>query len=562
MAVLRHRGNTLYLFTPYADRNKCKCISGGIWSKQFKCWLYPFTSLGEIQEAFPDVKLPETVDKFLDLKRTAEAKLRHTTIEGGDWEHPFLMKHQKMCVDIGRTRPKFAFFLGTGTGKTIASLAIFDDRPARTLVVCPLSIIHSAWMEDGQNFYPHLRITSLNCGRDPQKRKLKKALNSNPDIFIVNFETFKILYDTLKQFKFQRIIVDESSKMKDATSQITKDLLEFSKDIPERYILSGTPAPNSPLEYYTQIDMVSPGLLGPSFYAFRNIFFEPDPDNHYKWICPEHKLQELMDRIKTVAIFIDKDDCLDLPPYTIQHIDLEMDKEQRRVYMQMQELQIAALPDNIEVLAANKLTSLMKLRQITAGFILDENKQPHFISNTKINALRELLEQIGPDSQVIIWIQFHEEVNLIKKMITETYGPNKVRALYGFTQKVESDIEIKEDDMSVRDAVIKGFKEGKFQYLIAHPKTAMYGLTFVNAAYAVYYSMSASYEEFHQSRDRLHRHGQKKNVTYYFLTCNASIDKAIYKAIERKKKVSEEVLNYLKVIKSGGSYDASDDNGS
>lgn len=552
------------------DYSKCKIIqsrSGGYWENKTRCWVYPIGALTYIQEQFPNIALPDTIEQFFKMKRASEIKFESANLVGGDWDHPFLMKHQKIAVEIARCNPGFAYFFGTGTGKTIMSLAIFDDRPAKTLVICPLPIIKPAWITDAKDFFPHIKMVNLHIdGSDPGKRKLLRALNSDADIFIVNFETFKILYETLKQIPFKRIFVDESSKMKRHDSQITEDILSFCIDyknrkirIPERYVLTGTPAPNTPLEYYPQIELVKPQLLAPTFSAFKSYYFEKNPDNQYDLLIKEDKMEELMNKIKQVAIFLDKEDCLDLPPLTITRKDIEMTPEQAQHYKTMEHAQLVALSNEITVLAANKLSSIMKLRQITAGFILDKDKIAHFISLAKLKVLEEVLDEIGGSKQVIIWIQFHEEVNLIKKMIEKKYEAGRCRALYGGTKRAESGIELA-DDENIRDAVIREFQEGKFQYLICHPRTAMYGLTFVNCHYAVYFSLSHSYEEFHQSRDRIQRKGQENNMFCIFLTCVGTIDLAIYRAVKRKQKVSSEMLNYIRIVKGGGSYDPDDKN--
>ena len=495
MATLKHRGSTLYIFSNFSERETCKSIPGHAWNGEYKCWTYPFASLETIKDRFPGIALPETIEKYIEMRRTSSMQLEKTKVEGGDWEHPFLMQHQKMGVDIARTKKRFAFFYDTGTGKTIMMLGVEEDRPMITLVICPLAIIRPAWIEDAMNFFPNLKVVSLNPGRDKSRKKLIRALNSGANIFIVNFESFKILYDTILQLKINRLVIDESSKMKNHTSQITKDILAFGKTVEECYILSGTPAPNSELEYYPQIQLVAPGLLGPSFPSYKNYYFMKDPHNQYKVYLNPDKKQELMDKIGQVAIYVSKDDCLDLPPYTFQMVEIDMAPEHKKIYKQMEKDQFAQITDDTVVLTPNKLAALMKLRQITSGFILDENKSPHFISDAKLNALRDELESIGT-KQAIIWIQFHEEVNRIRAMLAKEFGPETVRALYGGTAKTDGTIS-KDDDETVKDAVVREFKAGKFQWLLAHPRTAMYGLTFVNCSYAYYYSMSHSYEEFH-----------------------------------------------------------------
>lgn len=546
MATLRHRGSTLYLFSSFSERDRCKAIPGAFWNREHKAWTYPFSALEDIKTAFPGINLPETIEAYKQLKKDAETRLTVTKTHGyEDFEHEFLLKHQRLCLSISRQYKRFAFFLGTGTGKTLMSLAIVnDDKPClRTLVVCPKKIINPSWFEDQQNFYPHLRMVCLNT--EGNKSLLIKALNTDADIYIVNFETFKILFDTLPQLKLRRLIVDESSKMKDNTSQITKDLLNFGKTMEECYILSGTPAPNNELEYWAQIEIISPGLLGPSFYSFKNYYFLKNPNNQYQVFLNKDKKEELMQKISSVSIYIDQKDCLDIPEETYNIVDVEMTKEQYKIYKQMEREQFAQINENEMILTPNKLASIMKLRQITAGFIYDENKIGQFISDAKLKKLLEDIEEIGPQNSVIIWCQFREEFAMIEAALTKKYGPGLVGTVHGGT---------KDSDKEIAD-----FKAGKTKWLLCHPQSAMYGLTMNIARYSIYYSMSQSYEQFHQSRDRNKRLGQKFSVNYRFLVCVNSIDKAIVTAVKKKQSVSQEIMNYIRITKGGGTYGNPDD---
>ena len=104
----------------------------------------------------------------------------------------------------------YGIFMDTGTGKTPTGLEIANHHNS-TLVVCPLSIIESAWIEDCNKFYPNKKIVSL---WSPLKEKRIKELNTEADIYVINYEGLKIIFNEIIQKKFDCIIVDESSKMK------------------------------------------------------------------------------------------------------------------------------------------------------------------------------------------------------------------------------------------------------------------------------------------------------------------------------------------------------------
>lgn len=392
-------------------------------------------------------------------------------------------------------------------------------------------------MQSLRKFYPECQ--PVNLWRVRHKIKNQPGLDINPDtVGIINYESLKTLpLDFIHSFK--HLILDESSKVKDPGVQITQFLAGMpspsmkkpgiSASFQYRLILSGTPAPNTPMEYWSQMAVIDRSILGENFYRFRSEHFYNPPRKfgQYIWLLKDGHEQQIVDAVKSRAFYISKKECLDLPDQNFITKTYQMDGPQLTAYKQMKKESVAVLKDTA-VLGANEIAKIMKLRQITSGFIKTETGDSIFISDGKINLLKETLEEIGKN-QVIIWCQFHYEIEKIKSILGEA-----AVTLYG--------------DMgaqSNKDAAIEDFKSGKARYLIAHPKSGGMGLTFAQCAYNIYYSMDYSYEAFKQSEDRTHRIGQTKNVTYFILMAENSIDGLIYQAVMKKEKLSDSLLKMI-----------------
>ena len=187
-----------------------------------------------------------------------------------------LYQHQQKALRKAK-QGNLALFHDCGTGKTLTALRIIEYWKKKlnsawhsALVVCPRSIIEPAWMADAARFAPTLSMVSLR-GKNMAERL--RRLKTNADVYVVNFETFRTMVDTLSQKDLSVLIVDESSKMKSPDSQITRALLALAgvasrgkskkfaigKVVPHRYVLSGTPAPNDRKEYWSQMTFVAPG---------------------------------------------------------------------------------------------------------------------------------------------------------------------------------------------------------------------------------------------------------------------------------------------------------------
>jgi SNF2 family DNA or RNA helicase len=454
-----------------------------------------------------------------------------------------LFSHQRHGLSLGQAG-NHAFFYECGTGKTVLALKLIEywrtlgSGPA--LVVCPLSIIESAWLADGRQFTPRLRTVSL-WAKTPAERR--RRLREDYDIYVVNFEGLKMLYDDIVAKDFGILIVDESSKIKSPKSQITRALLSLAgvpfrgspfrskRSIPHRYVLSGTPAPNDESEYWAQIKFVTgPGhcCFHDNFYAFRAEYFHGVPigcTGQQFWRFRNSMRQRFQAAMAPVTHVVRKADCLDLPEQIHQVRTVHLSRAERIAYNTFEKDLVLRFGDQM-VLGQSALTECMKLRQLAAGFGYSEDGDTVRTGQSKLIELKNLLAEIGRH-QVIIWANFRAEIEQLRDALSD-------RAVALWSQTAD------------RQEAIDAFRNGRVQYLIANPQSAGHGLTFTNCRYAVYCSLSYSYELMKQSQDRIHRIGQRDICTYFYLLADQTIDTVLYAALQKKADLSNATLQYLK----------------
>ena len=449
-----------------------------------------------------------------------------------------LYKHQKESIELAK-RGNLALFLECGLGKTLTALEIIKFYKLPALVVCPISIIEAAWGEDTRKFAPELSMVSL-WSKKPAERI--KRLNEQHDIYCCNYEILKLLYNQIAAKKFGLIIIDESSKLKNFKSQITRAVLTFAgiqfrgspwktdHVIPHRYVMSGTPAPNDESEYWPQIKFIT-GMgnkcFHDNFYVFRNTYFNSIPlgltgQKIFKFRSSLRN--EFMTAMKPVVHVVKKKDALDLPEqiHEVRHVILS--KPEQDAYNTLKR-ELVLQYGNETILAKTALVEILKLRQLSSGFAYTDTGVIR-TGTSKLIELKTILEEIGTENQVIVWCTFREEV---KQLLTEL--PDS-QALWGETKD--------------RETIIKDFQTGKFRILVNQVQSAAHGLTFVNTAYSIYYSSNYSLEMQIQSEQRTHRIGQKKTCVYFHVLAKGTIDEIIYRVIQRKSNLSESILNFLK----------------
>jgi SNF2 family DNA or RNA helicase len=455
--------------------------------------------------------------------------------------NPF--KHQQEAADFILSHDgSGAIFHEIGLGKTRTALEIFraskvKDPTLKLFVCCPLSLIEAAWGEDIRKFttfkYRNLHDQDI--------------LDAGEDIFIINYEsmisnsTFPQVLKLIQRWNFM-IVLDESSKLKNHKAKITKTLLAIRHLFKYRIVMSGTPAPNSELEYWAQMNFVKSGIFNEKFYPFRNYYFHLERTKSggpeyfqgqiitkdmarqmfsqgWHYAITGKKREELMQRILPHCHHAKKIDCLDLPEQLDEKRLVTLPAKLQHYYDEMKREYIIEIKGNF-VTAQVALAKIMKLRQITSGFAIDEDSQALDLgSNPKLKELEDILEEAG-NQQVIIWCQFHHEINVIKEMLGD-----KAVTLYGETKEKIEPIDL--------------FKHGKAQYLIAHPRSAGHGLTFVNCSLEVFFSLDYSWEAYEQARGRIHRAGQVNKCTYMHLIARNSIDEEILDVLQHKKEATE-----------------------
>jgi len=415
-------------------------------------------------------------------------------------------------------------FISGNTGKTLVAIRLIQMRQEPTLIVCPLSVIEGVWIPELKKWAPELTACNL---WDHFRKKKTIDIPDSFDTYLINFESFKKIKHPEDYFKF--IIIDESAALKCNKTQITKKFISIKDNIKYKLILSGLPAPNGIMEYWGQMAFINERLLGKNFYAFRNKYFRTGGYGGFQYYLKANATEEIMSKINEQAFHISKFDCLTLPDQLFEKRIIEMSKEQRQAYDDMWKQNIMEFKGHT-TLAMNELSKIMKCREVTSGFVINEYGMPIFISDTKLKVLKAVLnDEISHEKQVIIWCNFHYEI----EMIFKEFG-DEACMLYGGIKQHE------------KDQNIKDFQNKKKRLLIAHPKTGGKGLTLVNSSYQIWFSLSYSEEDHKQATDRIHRIGQTEKCTYIYLLAKDSIDEVIHNALLKKKKISETCLAMLK----------------
>lgn len=458
----------------------------------------------------------------------------------------YFYSHQKIAWALGMVCKTFGFFLEQGTGKTAVGIEIMRSRRTPTLIICPVTLIRGTWLPELRLRAPELSVANLHESRD--------MVDYDFDVYLINKEK---LSRSANEFavplrpKIGRVIIDESSMLKNPNAKITKACIDLFGTIPERYCLSGTPAPNGPHEFWGQATFLRPGLLPISYLEYMKAWFTQVYKDSYR--IRQGCMETIMDRLSSCSIFMAKADCVDLPEKNFIPRYVALDEKVRRAYTQMKTMLMQQVfqIEGSGKRAGSMLAQIMKLREITSGFIVqgkEENAKWHLISKHKFEALEEILEECG-NEQVVIWMNFIEDFHQFYKLFPhlQSYPAGHPYAGLPRSGYIYGDISSQKDRADTIDA----FNAGKLQYILANPRSLGHGVTLIKqpqkpCAKVIYFDLDYSLESFEQSQDRVHRIGQTRSVDYYAILAEDTIDIAIWERLKSKKDTMSEALEFLK----------------
>jgi SNF2 family DNA or RNA helicase len=300
-----------------------------------------------------------------------EAKiLRNLRIK--DVPHPILGKykwpgmftpfaHQKTTSAFLATHPRAFVFNSPGTGKTNSAAWAADylmERGAvkRVLVICPVSIMDTAWRADLFRTLMH-RTVAIASG---DRRRRIKVIEGDYDFVIINYDGVSVVQKELIEGGFDLVICDEASALKSVQTDRWKSVAALLTPTTRLWLMTGTPASQSPFDAYGLAKLVNPSSV-PNFPGrFKDMVMIKV--TQYRWV-PRPEAQEIVYQTLQPAIRFTKEECLDLPDLLFTTREVPMTPQQKKFYEKIR-IEMAAQAAGAQITAVNAAGLLNKLLQI------------------------------------------------------------------------------------------------------------------------------------------------------------------------------------------------------
>ena len=324
------------------------------------------------------------------------------------------------------------------------------------------------------------------------------------------------------------IVLDEAHYIKNRTSKRAKFILKLATRAKWRYILTGTPISNSHLEdIYSLYTFLYPTVVKGrvhskifgSYYDFCDRYCIL---NQYHQPSQYINVSELQGIINEYSYRVKKIDCLDLPEKLPDEI-IEVEIGEKSIYKRM--MKESALIE-YEMIADNPLVRRLKMRQICSGFIQNEDELIE-LKCEKISILDELIDGYPDDEKLVIFAQFKYSI----KQIVSLLKRKKIKHVV--LDGDQKNKEIWRDFQS--DATIK--------LIVCQYQTANAGIDLFAASTIIYFEPCDRSVVLEQSRDRIHRTGQKQKCSYIHLLTKGTVEVGIYRALAQFKDFDDRLFS-------------------
>lgn len=461
--------------------------------------------------------------------------------------------HQLKALRYLYKRDTAALYTDMGTGKTKVMIDLIYNRNFKRVLVVGTPKSCDVWEEQIAIHGFESKMECLNLkGLGMEKRidLLKKfmqnkklAKNEKIKIVLINYESVwrppLDKYFMRKSVGFDCIICDESHKIKTPSSKCSKYLTKIGNTVKCKYLVTGTPIAENPMDVYAQYRFLDNSIFGTNFSNFKDQYQNVDVrrtaavgytvldrKNPYK------NLDQLREKMFSCAFYIES--SVELPEQTFLQYNFNLPETVQGLYNEIQEEGVLELNGKF-VETNNVLSLILKLQQITSGYLpIDPKYQDEYMEKPKVinihkervNALQELIESLPKGEPLVIFANYRKDLknirNLCKKL---NLGYSEVSGKYD---------------------TLNEWRAGKTQIIGVQYSSGSESIDLTRARYCVYYSLTRKLALYTQSKKRIHRPGQTRPVVYYHFIAKIpngkTIDEIMYDSLIAKKDVVDYIM--------------------
>jgi len=416
------------------------------------------------------------------------------------------------------------------TGIAISGILYQFGEVDRVLVVAPLSIL-GVWEEEYDKFaaFPY-KLVVLKGSSAKKKEQLQKLKTEDGvmQVVVVNYESAWRLEKELLEYAPDLIIADEGHKLKENRTSQSKSMHVLGDNAKYKLLLTGTVITGKELDVFSQYRFLDKYVFGTSFYQFRSRYFDMLGYGNHTPVFRKSMTTEFLQKMHSVAFRVTKKECLDLPDITEEVRYVQLEDKCMKLYSEIQKESYTEIQGS-DVTAVNVLTKLLRLSQITGGFLTDDEGICTEVSTAKLEALSDIVDSMMADNKKLVIIaRFVAELDAIQQML----------------EKKKINYSIVRGGVHNREEMIHNFQnDPDCKVFVGQIAAAGLGITLTAASTMVFFSMDYSMSNFDQCKARIHRVSQVNDCHYIYLICKNTVDVKVLRALRNKVDLAKSLVD-------------------
>jgi SNF2 family DNA or RNA helicase len=480
--------------------------------------------------------VPHTMHSWM-LLRALGLRAPNPMLSYYDWQQgkPFDVQ-RKTCAMLTEN-PRAYVLNHMGTGKTKAALWAWDylyreGLVGKAIIFAPLSTLNFVWGREIFQTLPHRKFMVLH---GPKAKRIER-LNEEADIYVINHDGLKVMYEHLKpRTDINCLIVDELAVYRN-NSDRSKLMRKYAEGFPTVWGMTGAPMPNEPTDVWSQCKIVTPNTV-PKYFRHAQDMLMKRLDQ-YRWVPKADSVDQAFAMMQP-AVRFSLDDVVELPEIIERTLDVDLSDEQKKVYEKVRKDLSVALAAG-EITAVNAGAAMGKLLQIAGGWCY--TKAPDYVTLDASPRVDKLLEIIdGNQRKVLVFAPYRHCLEGLSKIMSTRDaadgGPVEHCVIHGQTPD--------------RDQLFNAFQNtSKYKVLLAHPQCLAHGLTLTVADTIVWYGPLADLDIYDQANARIRRVGQKHKQQILHLQATP-VERKIYALLRGKARVQDQLLDLFEEATAG-----------
>lgn len=412
-----------------------------------------------------------------------------------------------------------ALFCDMRLGKNIVVIRACKRWECKlNLIVAPYETFNS-WIEELKSE----RENDFQIIEGTRTTRMKK-LNILHKWNLLNIEGWQVIPE-IKNISWNSLIFDESYRLHNPKSKISKFFIRNFRIVDHRFVLSGLADPEDRLNYFMQMQFVNPECFqSKSYWDFRVKHCRP---SYYKWVLTKKGKDYMVNRLAQYAYIVSKKDTKLYGEKVCKTRFVKQTPSFFNIQKLLKEefvLEVKGKELKSTVYAPNAFTLL---HQLCGGFADGE-----FIFKNKLRVLKNYIINNLQNEQFVICAWYRPEIKLLCNELTKMNI--KTGVIFG-------DVKPKE-----RREVEKGFKNKKYQAMILNPGCYRYGANISMIDTMLIYSSPSSLEKRRQIEDRIIDVDQIESSYIIEFIVENSVDVDISESIKNKENKSNLMKRIIK----------------